>query len=110
MIDGQWTIHFPPLHPNHPLQRLYAQLGSFDTISSLLGGVSMQEITLQETRRTNEGGLKAKNGESMDKIDVFRLVERAKVRGIELCAMVWDEETFLIRDEVTAAAAGTISG
>ncbi|PVF98392.1 hypothetical protein CPB86DRAFT_784840 [Serendipita vermifera] len=85
ILDQAWAVQFPPLTLKHPLQRLDVNLQSFDVIPSLLEGENMRRLTLQCTRKTDEGGVIGRNGEI--EIDVARwnqLVKRAEARGVQV--------------------------
>ncbi|CAG8764240.1 4975_t:CDS:2, partial [Acaulospora colombiana] len=83
VIDRRWVINIHPLPSGHPLQKLEAHVDSLSAIPSLIKGGNMKEIILKRTRRTSDGEPPEKNeGLATDKIEVERLLEQSKDRGI----------------------------
>ncbi|PVF98431.1 hypothetical protein CPB86DRAFT_825794 [Serendipita vermifera] len=81
-LHNAWSVTFEPLPSNHPLQKLGAQLASFDVIPSLLQGINMQHLTLRRTQWTASGELRGKSRQVMDRVTAAELWEYAKARGI----------------------------
>ncbi|PVF98432.1 hypothetical protein CPB86DRAFT_873434 [Serendipita vermifera] len=102
-LHNAWSVTFEPLPSTHPLQKLGAQLTSFDVIPSLLQGANMRQLTLRRTRWTASGKLRGKS-QVIDAATAAELWEYAKARGI------WFDVprqgvVFNDREEAIAAAA-----
>ncbi|PVF98407.1 hypothetical protein CPB86DRAFT_797373 [Serendipita vermifera] len=99
-IDRQWTTYFHPLPPNHPLNRLDAQHGSLGAINSFIEGANMDELILQRTRWTGDGGITGRNEKlKIDKVGMDCLLEQAESRQV-VFKITWDGDHFPSRDEV----------
>jgi hypothetical protein len=106
-LDRSWAVHFDPLPPSHPLQKLSANHATFDAIPSLLEGRNMRKLTLQKTRWTTTGELVGRTVMDAERATV--LWERAKARGVKF-EVTQKGRKFQDRDKVLATASRVASG